>query len=239
MKKFIIAVIIAAVVGAGILGWWFMFHRLDALFEEELQKAASEAFGTPVTISDVRVDLLNGAVRIDDLAIGNPPGFSREHALVFGSIEAAMDLETRQVARVVMDGAQIFIEEKGGETNVQKLRESLASRVGEEIDSGGGSDEELVIQRFLMRSTIATFESESLQRLAEVEVDQIEMRDVSGTPEEVAKIIAVGVMNEITEEAAEAMLRAQAKKQIDDLSEKAGEKLREILGGREEEGDGN
>lgn len=237
MKKFIIAVVIAAFVGAGILGWWFMFHRLDALFEEELQKAASKAFGTPVTVSDVRVDLLNGAVRIDDLTIGNPPGFTRENALVFGSIEAAMDLETRQVARVIMEGVEIFIEEKDGETNVQKLRESLESRIGEEVDSGTDPDEELVIQRFLMRSTTATFESESLQRLAEVEIDEIEMRDIRGTPEEVAKTIAVGVMDEITEEAAQAMLRAQARKQIDDLGEKAGDKLREILGsGEEEEG---
>lgn len=236
MKKFIIAVIVVAFVGAGILGWWYMFHRLDGLFEAELQRAASEAFGTPVTVADVRIDLVNGAVRIDELAIENPPGFSRQHALVFGSIEAAMDLRTAEVSRVIMDGVRIYIEEIGGETNVQQLKRALESRISDEVHSASAPDEELVIQRFLMRSTTATFESESLERLAEVEIDEIEMRNLRGTPEEVAKMIAVGVMDEITREAGEAMLKAQARKQLDDLSDKAGDKLREILGAKEEGG---
>lgn len=230
MKKFIITVVVVLFVGAGILGWWYMFHRLDGLFEEELQRAASEAFGTPVTVADVELDLLHGALRIDELAIGNPPGFAREHAVVFGTIEAAMDIETMQVARVIFDGVRIYIEERGGETNVQKLKEALESRISQESGGHADQDEELVIQQFLMRSTIATFESDSLQRLQEVEIDEIEMRNVRGTPDEVAEAIAVTVMEEIAEEAGRAMLRAQAEKQLEDVEGKVSEKLRELLG---------
>lgn len=230
MKKFIITAIVVLFVAAGIAGWWYMFHRLDGLFEEELQRAASQAFGTPVTVGDVQINLMQGAVRIDDLAIGNPPGFGREHAVVFGSIEAAMDFENMQVARVVLDGAKIYIEEKGGVTNVQRLKEALESRISEETGAAASQDEEIVIQLFLMRSTTATFESDTLQRLSEVEIDQIEMRDLRGTPDQLAEKIAVAVMEEITEEARRAMLRAQAERQFEDVSKKAAEKLREILG---------
>lgn len=230
MKKFIITVIVVLFVGAGIAGWWYMFHRLDGLLEEEIQRAASEAFGTPVTIGDVQLNLVRGAVRIEDLAIGNPPGFGREHAVVFGSIEAAMDVENLQIARVVLDRAQIFIEEKGGVTNVQRLKEALESRISDEAGGVTSEGEEIVIQLFLMRSTTATFESDSLQRLSEVEIDEIEMRNLRGTPDEVAEEIAVGVMDEITQEAGRAMLEAQARKQLEDVGDKVGEKLREILG---------
>lgn len=219
MKKFIITVIVVLFVGAGIAGWWYMFHRLGGLLEEEIQRAASEAFGTPVTIGDVQLNLVQGAVRIEDLAIGNPPGFAREHAVVFGSIEAAMDFENEQVARVVLDGAQIFIEEKGGVTNMQRLKEALESRISDEAGGVASEGEEIVIQLFLMRRTTATFESDSLQRLSEVEIDEIEMRNLRGTPDEVAEEIAVSVMDEITQEAERAMLEAQARKQLEDVGD--------------------
>jgi hypothetical protein len=196
-----------------------MFHRLGGLLEAEIQRAASEAFGTPVTIGDVQLNLVQGAVRIEDLAIGNPPGFAREHAVVFGSIEAAMDFENEQVARVVLDGAQIFIEEKGGVTNMQRLKEALESRISDEAGGVASEGEEIVIQLFQMRRTTATFESDSLQRLSEVEIDEIEMRNLRGTPDEVAEEIAVSVMDEITQEAGRAMLEAQARKQLEDVGD--------------------
>lgn len=230
MKKFIITVVVVAFIGAGVLGWWYMFHRLDGLFEEELQRAASQAFGTPVTVSDVRINLLQGSLRIDDLAIGNPPGFGRENAVVFGSIEAAMDIQNMEVARVVLDRAEIYIEEKDGVTNIQQLKKALESRISRETGGPGGGEEEIVIQKFLMRSTTATFESQSLQRLSEVEIDQIEIRDLRGTPDAVAERIATVVIEEIANEAGMAMLQARARDKLDDLGGKVGEKLEELLG---------
>jgi len=230
MKKIIVTVLVAAFVGAGIWGWWYMANRFHHLFEDEIERAASEALGTPVTVGNVDLDLLSGAVRIEELAIGNPPGFAREHAVVFGAIEAAMDVKNMEVSRVVLDGVRIYIEEVGGVTNVQQLKKSLESRISGEVSIESDPEEEIVIRRFLMRSTIATFESASLQRLTEVEIDEIEMRDLEGTPDQVAEMIASEVIDEIAEEAARAMLQAQAEKQIEEVGDKVSEKLRELLG---------
>lgn len=219
MKKFIITLIIVIFVGAGIAGWWYMFHRLDGMLETELQQALSKAFGTQVTVSDVKINLMEGAVDIEELAIGNPPGFGREHAVVFGNIEAAIDFEKEEVARIVLDDARIYIEEKEGVTNVQRLKQALESRISRESGGSGSAsaEDEITVQLFLMRSTTATFESDSLQRLSEVEIDQIELRDLRGTTDEVAEQIAVHVMEEIAEEAGMAMLEAQARKKLRDL----------------------
>ncbi|MDX1555702.1 MAG: hypothetical protein R3212_06735 [Xanthomonadales bacterium] len=236
MKKFIITTVVVLFLGGGLVGWWYMFYRMDAMLVAEIQRKGSEAFGTQVTVGDIDVDLLDGAMRIDELAIGNPPGFSREHAVVFGSIEAELDYSTGEVERVVLEGARIYIEEHRGETNVQRLKDALESRIG---GAGGsrhsGSGDEIVIRRFLMRSTTATFESASLKRLSEVEIDEIEMHDLRGTPEFVSEKIAREVIEEIAEEAGRAMLQAQAEKQIDELTDKASEKLKEWLGTDDQE----
>ncbi|HKJ18578.1 MAG TPA: hypothetical protein VJ984_14590 [Xanthomonadales bacterium] len=229
MKKVIITILILAVVGAGVVGWWFVFHRLDGLVEDEIARSASEAIGTSVTLDDVKLDILNGSASIENLSIGNPPGFNREHAVVFGNIEAALDFERREVARVVLEDARIFIEEKDGRLNVQELKSALKSRISETTSANSsadeGGEEEIVIQQFLMRSTIATMESDSLQRLAEVEIDQIEMRDLRGTPDQVAEQIALTIIDEITDEAQKAMLR----KQLENLQDRALDELRGLL----------
>ena len=231
MKKFIITLLVIIVVGAGAAGWWFMFHRMDGLLEREIQEAGSAAFGTPVTVGNVDIDLIDGAMRIEDLAIGNPPGFGREHALVFGEIEAAIDYFSGEIKRIVLDEAQVFIEERDGQLNVQRLKEALESRLTpSEHRETSNPDEEIVLHQFLMRSTMATFESASLERLTEVRIDQIELRNLRGTPEVVAEQIADAIIDEIVDEAAMALLKAQAQDQLEDLGSKASEKLREIFG---------
>lgn len=233
MKRAIIIFVVLALTGAGVYGWWYMFYRLDGLFEAEIERQASEAFGTPVTLGDVKLDLINGAVEFENLAIGNPAGYKREHAVVFGSIEAAVDFKTGQVRHVILENARINVEEKNGSINIQELKMALETRISDEsgIDRDtGGDEEELVIQQFLMHSTTATLESDTLQKLTEMEIDSIEMRDLRGTPEQVAGLIAYRILDEITKEAEEALVR----RQLDKLEERGLDKLRDMLGDDEE-----
>jgi hypothetical protein len=237
MKRVIIIFVVLAIVGAGVYGWWYMFYRLDGLFEAEIERQASEAFGTQVTLEDVKLDLINGAVEFENLAIGNPEGFKREHAVVFGSIEAAVDFRTGQVRHVILENARINVEEKNGSINIQELKQALETRISDEsgIEPGtGGDEQELVIQQFLMHSTTATFDSDTLQKQFEVEIDSIEMRDLRGTPEQVAELIAYSLLDEITEEAE----RALVQRQLEGIQDRALDKLREMLGD-DEEGQGS
>jgi hypothetical protein len=237
MKRVIIIFVVLAIVGAGVYGWWYMFYRLEGLFEAEFERQASEAFGTQVTLEDVKLDLINGAVEFENLAIGNPEGFKREHAVVFGSIEAAVDFRTGQVRHVILENARINVEEKNGSINIQELKQALETRISDEsgIEPGtGGDEQELVIQQFLMHSTTATFDSDTLQKQFEVEIDSIEMRDLRGTPEQVAELIAYSLLDEITEEAE----RALVQRQLEGIQDRALDKLREMLGD-DEEGQGS
>jgi hypothetical protein len=233
MKRVIIIFVVLAIVGAGVYGWWYMFYRLDGLFEAEIERQASEAFGTQVTLGDVKLDLINGAVEFENLAIGNPDGYKSEHAVVFGSIEAAVDFRTGQVRHVILENARINVEEKNGSINIQELKEALETRISDEsgIEPGtDGDEQELVIQKFLMHSTTATLDSDTLQKQFEVEIDSIEMRDLRGTPEQVAELIAYSLLDEITEEAEQALVQ----RQLEGIQDRALDKLREMLGDDEE-----
>lgn len=235
MKKIIALLVVVLVVGAIYFGAKHFAQRFDGLIEREIASAASEAFGTKVTVDDVQIKMLDGEVTVRNLSIGNPPGFNAENAFVFGSIEASVDFKTMSVDRVFLDDARIFVEEKGGLVNVQELKKAVESKMSETVsmDQTDDSEEqqEINIRQFLMRSTTATLESDSFQKLAELRIDEIEMRDVRGTPEEVAGQIAKHVVDEISSEAQKALVRAKA----EEVGSRALDKLREMLG--DDEGD--
>lgn len=230
MKKFIITIIVLAFLVAGGYGWWVMFHRFGALVTNALIEEGSNAFGTTVTVGDVDVKWAEGALVIRDLQVGNPAGFESDYVVSFGAIEAAVDYESMEVARVILDDTRFHIEERDGRTNVEEIRKSLERGTSEEPDFEGSSEDEIVIQRFLMRSSTATFESVSLNRISEVRIDEIEMRNLRGTGEEIAGQIGNRILEEVAEEAAREMLKAQASEQLEQLEGRVSEKLREILG---------
>lgn len=236
MRKLMAVVVVLIVVGAVYFGAKHLANRFDGLLEREIALAVSEAFGTKVTVGDVRLAMLDGELTIEDLAIGNPPGFNAENAFVFGSIEAAVDYKTRRVDRVVLEEVQIFVEEKAGLVNVQELKRAVESQMTESVTVDQSDDveeqEELHIKQFLMHRTTATLESDSLQKRSLLEIDQIEMRDLRGTPDQVAEQIASHVVDEISDAAQKALVRAKA----EDLGNQALDKLRELLSDDEDGG---
>ena len=238
MKKAIKWIIVLALIAAGVAGWWYTTQRLDGVVEREISEAASKAFGTDVTLENVDINVLEGSVTLENLAVGNPEGFNEENAFVFGTIEAAVNFRTRGVDRVILDDSQIFVEEKNGRINVQELKKTLESKMSDTVSAGqpGGSDPEqdIYIRQFLMRSTTATLESGTWNKLTELDVDEIEMRDLRGTPDAVGEQIASRVIDEILDEAQKALLRAKA----EDVGERALDKLKEMLGDDQEEGGG-
>lgn len=228
MKKlFVVVFLILALVAGGV--WWFVNYRLDGMIAAEIENRGTQALGTAVTVGDVRTDLRGGALFVADLAVANPPGYARQHAVTFGHIEAALDYESLEISRVVLEEARIFIEEKDGRINVQEIEDALEARLAAETGSEAADETEIAIERFLMRGTTATFESASLQRLSEVEIDDVELRKLRGTPEEVAGVIASKLMEEIAEEAGRELLRARTAKQLEDVERKISDKLREML----------
>lgn len=92
MKKLGIAVVVLiVVVGAG---GWFLFANLDHIVKVTIEKYASAATQTKVTLDGVTLQLTSGNGTLSGLSVGNPAGFSAAKAFYLGSIGVKLDTST-------------------------------------------------------------------------------------------------------------------------------------------------
>jgi hypothetical protein len=139
---------------------------------------------------------------------------------------------------VVIDKPDIVIEEMGGTTNFEQMLAELDRMEAEAGPAGAGADEPVIVLRhFRMNESRAAFQSESLDRYTDVEVDAVELHDLRGTPTEVARIIAREVLDEVKAEAAKEVLKAQVGKQYEEVEEQLNDALKDMLGAGQDPGD--
>lgn len=223
MKKALI-ILVGLVVVIGGTAWYFVSFKMDATIERTIEKHASASLGTQVSVGKVESDIKNGSLSISNITIANPPGYKNSNAFSLNDIEAAIDYANFDIKRIVINRPEIVIEEMGGRTNFDQILASLnqgesSSDPGAETDPAADGEEEqiYVIHNFRMNESRASFESESLDRYSNLEVDAIEIRNIKGTRSEVSKIIASEVISEITREAATEMLKAKASEKIGEI----------------------
>lgn len=235
MKKIVVVLLVLAlVVGAGV--WYFVSYRLDSLIETRIEQAGSASFGSRVSVGAVTTNIRDGSLQISNITVANPPGFKSPNAFSLDSIQAAVDYANFDIQRVVIDKPSIVIEEIGGKTNFEQMLAELERMEAE--PAGPGADEpQIVLRHFRMNESRAAFQSESLDRYTDVEIDAVELHDIRGTPTEVAKVIAREVLDEVTAEAATELLKAQAGKKYEEVEQKVGDALKDMFGEDKDSGD--
>lgn len=236
MKKVFATLGLIVLVAAG-AAWYFVAYRLDSVLESRIEKAATLAMGTRVEVGGVSTDIRGGALKIDRITVANPPGFENPHAVQFTGVEAAVDYDTLEIKRVIIDNPEFVIEERDGRTNFGEMLEEIEQNAppGE---PESGPEPEIVIRHFRINQTRAAVESHSFDRYTDVGVEAIELNNLRGTPSQLAKEIAREVIGELSSEAAAAMLEAEARKRAGDMSDQVTRKLRGLLGGEEEPPEG-
>ena len=216
MKKAItILLVLLLVVGGG--AWYFDSFRMDSMIASNIETRASASMGAQVTVGTVKTDIKGGSLTISNITIANPPGFKNKNAFSLNGIEAAIDYSNYDIKRVVIDKPEIVIEELGGETNFSRMLARIEKQGSEpESDPAAEGKEEpiIVIRHFRMNESRGSFESESLDKYSNLEIDAIELSNIKGTPSEVSEIIAKKIINEITKEAAVELLKAKASEKI-------------------------
>jgi hypothetical protein len=236
MKKVLLVLaILVLILAVGI--WYFVSYRLDGVIQHKIEQAGTASLGTSVHVGSVKTDIRAGSLEISDITVANPPGFRNPNAFSLKNIEAAVDYGNLEVRRVVIDNPEIVIEELGGETNISKMLKTLEAAPTDSGEPGGG-EPVIVVRHFRMNQSRAAFESELLNRYSDVEIDAVELNDIRGTPTEVAKAIGAKVLKEVVSDAATEMLKAQAHKKFKDVEDRVSDKLKEVLGGDDDSGDG-
>lgn len=215
MKKAIVAVLIL-LLAAGGAAWYFTSFKLDGMIRQAIEDSGAESLGTKVTVGSLVTDLKNGSLTISNITIANPPGYKNENAFSLGGIEAAVDYQSLEIKRVVVNEPNMVIEEKGGNTNFSQLLKQLENA---SPDSGQESGKEpvFVIHHFRMNGSRAAFESQSLDYSNNISIDAIELRNIEGTPDELASKIAKEVIEEAVSAAAAELLKAKASEKLNSI----------------------
>lgn len=101
-------IVIGAVVAAGLLLFITMDLWFGMLVRTAIVEIGSGLTKTTVTLENVRIDLLNGLVQLEELEIGNPPGFTAKNAVRLGTARVHLDLRSALSDTVVID--EILVE---------------------------------------------------------------------------------------------------------------------------------
>lgn len=216
MKKFLGILLLVLLIAGGAV-WYFVAFRLDGMIRQQVELVAERALGTDVRVGSVKTDLKDGTLLISDIEVANPPGFANPNALTLRGIEAAIDYGSREVRRVAIENPEIVIEEIDGVTNLAVLLENAEQDVMEPATEDSAEPPVIVIHHFRMSSSLAALESSSLELYTDLRVDSVELREISGTPQEVGQQIAREILEEAARSAAIELMKAKAAQRLENL----------------------
>ena len=229
-----VALLLVAVVGVVV----FVFGNLDSLVKDVIEEQGTRVAGVPVSVSGVKIEVLDGRAGINGLAVGNPSGFKSDSAISLGGISVTLD--TASVSQPVIVIKEITVDEPavtyelmpGGNNigiiagNVKKNSGGGSSSSGA-ASSGesGGTDKKLIIETLKIRGGKVTVAASLLDqgKALEARLPDITLRNIGkdsggATPGEVA----AEVMAALTDAASRAAASIGVGKTLEALKQNIG-----------------
>ena len=171
-------------------------NNLGSIIKTGINDHGASVVGVPVSVSDVAINFLDGTASISDLHVGNPEGFSESNAFELKHIDVELALMslTKPVViinRIAIDGAQVFAEQVGTTTNLQVIKDKMASGASTESVAADPASTESDAPSSAPNVAIALFEFTDAKAIVKsqkfgedsVDVPNIVLQDI-GTPEE-------------------------------------------------------
>jgi uncharacterized protein involved in outer membrane biogenesis len=233
--KIILVVVALIVIGVGVTSV-FLMNNMDRLARETFEEGGLKLLGSPVTLDEVKITLIQGKARFSGLSIANPAGYSDKPAIRIGSIEVDIDLSSINEPVLVIENILIrdpdvnYEMNKEGKANIDMLQK----RIDDATPSQGSNSGLMIIDRLDVKggTIIATAEHKPDQKL-EFDFPVLFMSDLGEphglSPEEIGAEISEALMERIVTAATSAGVNALVDEQKDKLEEKAKEKIEDKL----------
>lgn len=216
MKKILVVLLVLVLLAGGAV-WYFMNYRMDDFIAQQIEKIGTETLATQVTVGEVVTDIKGGSLTISDISVANPAGYSNPNAFTLRGIEAAVNYQTLEIRRIIVDRPEIVIEEHNGETNFAALLSGMDSAADTTAPAEDSAPPVLTIDLFRMNESRAAFESTTLDRASNITVDEVELTGLRGTPPEVAEAIVREILDEVVSAAALELLKTKATEKLEKL----------------------
>ncbi len=197
-----VLIFIAVIIGVLVFVW----SSIDGIVEAAIEQYGSEVTQTSVRVDSVKITLTSGEGTISGLTVGNPPGFSAPDVFALGNISTRVDTSsvtepTIVINEVMINAPKVFYEiNDAGQSNIDTLKENIASAIGSSQTSGGGNDRKLIIERLVIDQgeidvRIAALGDKSLSaKLPRIVLTNIGKREGGASPEAVAEKVVNALM---------------------------------------------
>lgn len=247
--KVLIALGVAGVLLAAAV--FYLLSNLDRFVAGAIEKYGSDATGTPVKVSSVRIQLKEGKGSISNLSVGNPGGFSTPKSLSLGNIAIALDTGSITGDPVVIDKIMVsapritYEINQSGSANINEIKKNVdaftrktAAAVGGKGSAGKGAGKEgkkilirsLVVEGGEVAVQVAGLEGKPLS----ASLPRMELKNVGGkggsTPSEIAGQVLKPLLNQIAVAASRAGVEQYLGKGVGEVEKALEEKAREKMG---------
>jgi len=239
MKKLFRLIVLLLVVAAAAI--FFMMSNMDGIAKRVIERAGTETMGTTVSVGAVSLDLPNGSAVLYDFRVANPPGFSDQSLLRFDELRLEIDVRSLnqdviRIRRITSRNPALLYELQDGRANLDVVREHLAARQPTApVPPEPGFEVVLSIDEVHIEDIQGSLLSDELPRQVNVNLGDVLLQNMEGTPEEIAVQIARPLFDQVSRHAGAALLRAATDVLEAELTERAGEALdglRDRLGDR-------
>lgn len=209
--------------GAGFLVITF---TMDSIVRSNIEKIGSEMTGTRVTVDGASISLFSGEGAITGFRVGNPEGYSTEHAMIMNDFFIRLDVKSLLsdeiiIEEIIITGPSVYVEQKLTGNNLRTILNSINKAAPKKASPDEKtSDTELLIRHFLLQDgTVNLHTSIGGERSAWVKMSTIELHDLGrGRERQAVEQIVAQIADRIITEA----LKSGAKsgtEQIKDLIE--------------------
>ncbi len=148
------------------VGLWWLYHSLDALVASAIRTFGPEITGVSIRLDGVTIDALDGRAELRGLVVGNPPGFTSDHALSLGAINMTLDLDSLTkdvivIKQIAVTKPDVTYELNAEGSNLGAIQRNVDRYVGERRAAGSAQSEpepgkKLVIETLTIKGATAT-----------------------------------------------------------------------------------
>lgn len=243
-KALIVLGIVVVLLAAAV---FYLLSNLDRIVAAAIERYGSDATGTPVTVSSVRISLKEGRGSLSGLSVGNPAGFSTPKALSLGDIAIAVDTGTITGDPVVIDTITVsdprvtYEINDAGRANINEMKKRVEAyrRTGpagkREAGGSAGGGKRLLIRNLVIEGgEVAIVVPARAGGPLSARLPRTVLSNLGGKGGSTPSAIAVQVLRPLLDQAARAAARKGVEQYLGKSAGEAGkaleEKAREKLG---------
>jgi len=185
MKKLLVRLLVTVlviVIVVVVVGYFWM----DTLAKQAVQRGGKYAMDVETTVDSVSLSPLAGTLRMKQLKIANPDGFSGPHLVSTGTFDLELDTgslfgDTVELKKFELDGLDMYIEQTVSGNNVSAILANIERRFGggdEAKDDQKAEGKKVKVDLIMIRNVVARVKVLGGEELT-VKVPEIKMEHVT------------------------------------------------------------